>query len=343
MSDTATVSQKWRNVSAGPRQVKDANRAISALRSEGTAHDEITGVIGGEEHSWSYMSLMSPPRAEVAALDEAIRAKYGHEITRENVRAIIADYEAALPEARKSRPVEDNRRSADEEAKRNAVAAERATAEKAERDARDAVLNAVMAKAPAGVKALIVAEYRVDASDPMTDYFASRTQRTVAIGWRHSSREDFRALHAAAAQFTETAGVEFTEHRDNHSMGAGNYLSDHGWAGAGSGWLIKSADLPCKWVHVTEDALPERSAATEGGNGFYDQRGNWIPQADSSGGAVTVSPSSLGREGVVEIRFAERPADDVITGLKAHGFRWARGNRCWYGSDTAYANALATA
>ena len=319
----------WQNISAGPRQVKDLNKALSALRSEGQAHDELYGVTGGDEHRSTLIAMMSPVRPEVTALDLAIREKHGYQVTRDNVREIIADYAAAQPEARTSRPVVDARRSPEEDAELKAAQAARDAEYQAKRDAENAVLDQVMAKAPKGAKALIVAEWREDASDIMTDYFASHTRRTVAIGWRYSSREDFRALHTAAAQFSETAAVEFSEHRDNYSMGAGNYLSDHGWAGSGSGWLIKSASLPCKWVNLSEDAIPHATA-----------RPSSAPV--SGDGNVKVSPSSLGREGVVEIRFSDRPADDVLVGLKAHGFRWARGNRCWYGSDTAYAETLAT-
>jgi len=280
---TATETRKWQNVSAGPRQVKDLNRAMGSLRSEGQSRVEITGVIGGREWRSRTMAMFGAVRPEVTELDEAIKAKYGHEITRDNVRAIIADYEAALTEARKSTPVEDSRRSAEEDTALQARMAERDAAVQAQEDARNAVLNAVLAKAPAGAKALIYAEQCQDESDPMTDYFHSATVRTVAIGWRFSGREDFRALRAAAGQFAETAHMasdetlsawheargfrqhhqDALEHRDNHSMGAGNYLSDHGWAGSGSGWLVKSAGLPCKWVHLTEDAIPATVAAPE--------------------------------------------------------------------------------
>jgi len=362
MSITATASQKWQNISAGPRQVKDLNRAIGALRSEGQSHDEITGVIGGDERRTTLISMCEPARAEVTALEEAIRTKYGHQVTRENVRAIIADYEAAMPGARKSRPVEDNRRSPEEDAGLKAKIAARDAEYQAQRDAGNAVLTAVMAKAPAGAKALIFAEYHEDTSDLMTDYHGSRTTRTVAIGFRSGSREDFRQLRAAAARFPETAHMasedalaawheangyrrhdqDTLEHRGNWSMGGGNYLSDHDAASYGTGWVIRSRDFPCSYVGLTEDAIPAAPIAPKSGNGFYDQRGNWIPQA-GTGGAVTVSPSSLGREGVVEVRFADKPAADVLEGLKARGFRWARGNRCWYGTDVEYANALATA
>lgn len=332
----------WQNASAGPRQVKDLRRAISALLGEGRTHDERTGVIGGEERTFSPMSLMDPPRPEVAALDEAIRAKYGSAVTRENVRAIIADYEAALPEARKSRPVDDRRRTPEEDAEITARAAERAAADKAGRDAQAALLAQVTAKAPRGAKALIFAEYHEDTSDVQSDYFSSRVTRTVAIGFRTSSREDFRALRAAAGQFPETAHLASEEalaawlgsspatleYRDNYSGGGGNYLSDHGSSSYGTGWVVRSREFPCSYVHLTEDAVP---ASRPG------------PELPGGPGAVTLSPSSIGREGVVEIRFSEKPAEEARDALTAHGFRWARGNRCWYGTDIAYAEALAAA
>jgi hypothetical protein len=341
---TGTELIRWQNISAGPRQVKDLTTAMSKLRAEGQTHDELTGVIGSDEHRSTLMTMFGGHRPEVTALDEAIRAKHGYQITRENVRQIIADYEAAMPEARKSRPTEDCRRTPEEDAERRAASAARDAEYQAKRDAEQSVLSQVIAKAPHGAKALIFAEYHEDASDLMTDYHASRVTRTVAIGYRYSSREDFRALRAAAGQFPETAHMsgEECERRDNYSMGAGNYLSDHGSANSGTGWVVKSREFPCSYVHLTEDAIPEAPAA--GGRGFYDQRGNWIPQGSSPApvDGVTVRPSSIGRDGVVEIVFPGRPGDDVLAELKARGFRWARGNRCWYGTDTAYAESLRT-
>lgn len=268
------MSQKWQNISAGPRQVKDLQKAMGALQWEGKNHDEITGVVGGEERRSTFAGMCEPPRAEVTALDEAIRARYDHQITRENVRAIIADYEAALPEARKSRPVVDSRRSADEAADLAAKMAAQTAEREAREAAQNAILEQVMAKAPPGAKALIYAEYHEDTSDLMTDYHGSRTTRTVAIGFRTGSREDFRQLRAAAAAFPETAHMASDEtlaeweqanrervyrrleHRENYSMGGGNFLSDHNSSDSGSGWVVKSRDFPCQWVSLTEDAIP---------------------------------------------------------------------------------------
>lgn len=345
----ATEQGKWRNVSAGPRQLADLEKAVRALHAEGRTHDELTGVIGGDEHRASLMSVFSPPRPEVLDLEAKIRADYGGIVTSGNVRQVIAAYEAVLPEARQSRRVDDQRRTPEEDAELKAKAAERAAAEQADREDANAVLAGVLAKAPASAKALIIAEYHEDTSDSQTDYQGSQVMCTVAIGFRYSSREDFAALRAAAAQFPDTAhmasddtlaawleaqgsrpgSVGPLEHRENYSMGSGNYLSDHGSARGGTGWVVRSADLGGRWLHLTEDAIPGAPAPAVAP----------VPTTVADG-QVTIRPSSIGRGGVVEVVFASKPAPEVIEGMHRHGFRWARRNRCWYGTDTAYAESL---
>ena len=140
--------------------------------------------------------------------------------------------------------------------------------------------------------AIIYAQLEKDTSDPMSDHFGSRTERTVVLGVRTTKREDFRKLRAAAATFPETAHLgpgrgrymvlasvvssgwyyaqspihhkvfstaeaadvaiaeatpipdvtyqihaEVIEHRDNHSMGAGNWLGYDRY----SGWQVRSS------------------------------------------------------------------------------------------------------
>jgi hypothetical protein len=332
-SSTRTSLQNWTNISAGPRQVKDVAKAVSALHWEGKTFVQLYGVTGGTEHRSVMTSPFGQVRPEAVALDLAIRERFGYQITKANTRDILAAYTAAVTEAETSRPVEDERRTPEADAEIQAKMAEQGAAQQAKQDASDAILAGVLAKAPRGAKALIIAEWHEDASDPMSDYSASHTTRTVAIGFRSSSRENFLALTAAAKAFPETAGTTFTEHRDNHSMGAGNYLSDHGWAGSGTGWLIRSRDIPASgkmtYLDLTGDAIPDSAPARP------------ARSAPPRGNGVTISPSSIGRAGVVEVRFDAKPVTEVIASLKSHGFRWARGNACWYGTDTAFADSLA--
>ena len=108
---------------------------MGALLTEGKSFDELTGVVGGEERRWTMSAPFNPVRPEVVALHEGIKARHGHKVTRATVRGIIADYEAALAEAVKSRPADDKRRTPEQEAERLAAeqAAEQAAAEEAER------------------------------------------------------------------------------------------------------------------------------------------------------------------------------------------------------------------
>jgi predicted RNA methylase len=265
MSSTETP-RKWQNAGAGPRQVKDLEKAMSALRWEGKNRTELYGVVGGDEHSSVVADMVGPVRDEVAALDKAIREAHGYQVTRDNVRQIIADYGDAQLEAIKSRPVDDNRRTPEEGAKLTAARDAQNAAQEAKRSASaDLLAKLLMTRAPAGAKALIYAEYHQDTSDPMTDYFGSRVTRTVAIGFRTSAREDFRALRAAAAAFPETAHLAAgdTEHRENYSMGGGNFLSDHGSSDSGTGWVVRSRDFPCAYLSLTQDATPEPQSTPE--------------------------------------------------------------------------------
>lgn len=65
--------------------------------------------------------------------------------------------------------------------------------------------EAIKANAPAGATGVIVAEFETDQSDMQTDYFATRTERTVFLGYRFTAKESFKALRKAAATFAETA------------------------------------------------------------------------------------------------------------------------------------------
>lgn len=272
----------------------------------------------------------------------------------------------------------------------------------------------IAARAPKRAQAIVYAQLDEDQSDLMTDYHASRTVRTVAIGWRTGAREDFRQLRAAAARFEPTkhmgpgrdvftvrvviAGFsngktsmygnsthhvgdyshwhnelqgdtrgktfeteaeveaflksqppipdtwtrderdepvkmsfkwsthrESVEHRENYSMGAGNYLkasSRHC-----DGWKVRSSDLSRGW---SRDELLEVAPclfAHEAGNAPATEAGEVLKGEDF---AVT---KSTVKEGNVEIRFGAKPSAMVREMLKAAGFRWTFQGACWYGPE----------
>jgi hypothetical protein len=360
---TDTTTRKWINVDAGPRQIKNVEKALRDVSWEGKTFTRLSGVMGEPEGPYNRTTMTSPlgqARPETAEVLRAVGERFDYQVTRKTLPDILAALESARVALVASRPIEDERITQDEQRERNDASRAREVERAAESAIDDALRAEVIAKMPAGAKALIVAQCKEDQSDPMTDYFANSTTRCVAIGWRMTSREDFKRLHAVAGTFVETAHLasaealvawsadqypegttnyvakDAGEHRDNYSMGAGNYLSDHGWDGSGSGWVVKSYSVhgdnidtaAAWWPRITEVHLPDPDAPVSNG-------------ADAVAGTDGVIVRAGTRAGYVELVFPAKPSEEVRNGLKSHGFRWARGNACWYGRDIAYANSVA--
>ena len=317
----------WVADGLGPIQIKRVKEAISGLHREGRTFVELTGVVGQpeSEHRSTLWSPMSAMRDDVDEAEQDLIRRFGH-LTPANHKEVIAALNEAAVEARRRVPVNDQRITAEESAERAARMSRINEEQAAKSRERNAAWSAVLAKVPPGAQAVIVATQNVDKSDAMTDYFASETTRAVAIGWRFSKRESFEEMRAAAATFEPTAGLakQEAEHRDNYSMGAGNYLGQNpNW---GSGWTVKSYPLTTSYSpHVAvEDHLPSPRP----------KRSATVPSsARSTSSGITVSPSSIGRAGVIELRFPSKPDEEVRSQLKAAGFRWARSNACWYGPE----------
>jgi hypothetical protein len=106
------------------------------------------------------------------------------------------------------------------------------------------VAAALLKDAPA----VIIARHREDQSDAQTDYFASRTTRTVVLAASKHTRSLFPEMRKAAARFLDTAGLETggVEHRETYSMGAGIYLSQ-GEFRHDTGWEIRKTTRGIAW------------------------------------------------------------------------------------------------
>ncbi len=100
--------------------------------------------------------------------------------------------------------------------------------------------------APAGTKAVIMAEHEVDDCDSMSDYFNVKTTKRVVLGYSKHTRRLFSEMRkvAAASSMAETlSGIiesgKDAEHREDYSMGHGLYLK----AGRtyGTGWTVRKS------------------------------------------------------------------------------------------------------
>lgn len=96
-------------------------------------------------------------------------------------------------------------------------------------DARAAELQIqIDAIRPAWAVCPLVAELEIDDCDSQSDYFNTKTAKTVLIGWSKHERDLFPEMRKAAATYAETAGLATApasaEHREKYSMGSGYYL-----------------------------------------------------------------------------------------------------------------------
>lgn len=118
-------------------------------------------------------------------------------------------------------------------------------------DKRDAKAD-FLANLPEDAVSIIFAEEHDNQTDLMSDYFAHRIVRRVAIGYTTSKRTSFRAMRKAAANFPATAHLldasKEAEHRENYSMGGGYYLKDGGRHH--DGWAVRMT--PVEWFSVDE-------------------------------------------------------------------------------------------
>lgn len=115
MTTTTTPQPKWTST-AGPLQTKTVKTALGELATEHKQFIQLDGIVGGPERSHSYCSLFSQAkRDDVTAAETSIAEQFNYTITSENYKQIVTAVSAALPALKDNRPIEDKRRSPDEE------------------------------------------------------------------------------------------------------------------------------------------------------------------------------------------------------------------------------------
>lgn len=318
---------KWVAEGLSKEQLLTANKAFASIRRAGRSSVEILGVIGGEETQYTIESPFGEISPAATTAIARLEAEYGCKLTPDNINVFIADCTATAKSILDAAPVIDKRITAEEDARRKAERAESIEKDRANRLANIQALGTV----PTGATALIIAELHEDDCDSMRDHYGKKILKRVAIGWRFSKREDFRALRTAAETYPPTAhlGMEAPktiEHRESYSGGAGYYLKQGGrWD---SGWCVYSCTCWQETMTGTwEFAIPATTKPV-------------TAPANIVAGKCTISvnPEKAG----IEIRFESRPTDDVLNQIRGAGWRWSRYNRCWYTRNSDASLAWAT-
>jgi hypothetical protein len=122
--------------------------------------------------------------------------------------------------------------------------------ERNRRAERAAEFEAKLAELAGSNKGVVVAEYRVDDSDLQSDYWGHTTSARVILGFTKTARNLFPNMRKHAATWENTAHLatapKKAEHRENWSMGGGNYLKDG--SRHGTGWSVSI--IPLEWAGV---------------------------------------------------------------------------------------------
>lgn len=148
-----TEPRKWKTL-AGPIQSKKVRKALEDINWEGRTYTELSGVIGGEEHSFSFTQVWGGQRADSIKAAADVAAKFDWTVTRDNYQAIIDECVRQVAELRKNRPVKDTRRTPEQEAERIQRGKELAAKRAAEEAERKAAHEVVMAEQRAKEQAL---------------------------------------------------------------------------------------------------------------------------------------------------------------------------------------------
>lgn len=190
------------------------------------------------------------------------------------------------------------------------------------RKADKAAAQAVLDKAPSWAVSVLVAELEENQSCLYTDYHGSQTVRSIALCYSKHNRNLFSEMRKAAKLLPmlgeHTPIDEWTENRQNYSMGGGMFLSESEY-GRYSGWKIRKTSLAyCTQALIDPLAFPQQQSATK-----------------SEAVEVTEATYQLNDEkNGIEIMFPGKPSEEVRNKLKGARFRWSRRQGLWYAKQS---------
>ncbi len=177
---------------------------------------------------------------------------------------------------------------------------------------------------PKWATSFIVAEFKKDESDSMSDYFHASTQKRLLLAWSASDRMNFKEMRQAALNAEETKSIIDGLEDDKYHRICGNYY--HGWTvkkyriGSMNSW---NDDFVADPENIR---LPKESAS--------------VSSAPAPLGNYPAACKLNKSKGGIEIYFNSKPSTATLDHLKANGFRWGKFNKCWYRTDCEAARRI---
>lgn len=184
-------------------------------------------------------------------------------------------------------------------------------------------------------------EITFDDSHPQSDYFAPHRQigSDLCLGLARKGPKTEKLAKSILAKYPELNKYKFTWHVENYSMGHGNYLiSEHTGIrmkhGAYDGRREVETRFEIRFDTYAKDMYPYKNYTSA----ELMQSPNETDQA-FQGADVTMRLNDE-KEGV-ELKFTEKPSEEIIASLRIAGFRWSRPKRIWYAKQNERTIAFA--
>ena len=245
----------------------------------------------------------------ITTVSEGIASDWIDRAARLNVEAITPDAAATMLEQAETATAERH----DIERTKREEQAQRVS------EWRDSIRD----KVPTWAKAVIIAELEEDDSDTMTDYFNTKTTKTVILGFSKHTRDLFPEMRKAALNYERTANLAdappSAEHRQKYSMGGGYFLKASGTYS--SGWKISKQTFYNRGNDVAE-CVPYGEWAVA------DTPTKQATSTAPTAGGVTIEEHTHTKKGFQMwiVCLADRVDRDTYTAL----LDTARASRGWY-------------
>src|SRR6266702_832971 len=228
--------QQWENGGAGPIQINRFNKAWRSLHCEHVTSIRLSGTIGVSESRCAMMSIGDRThREDVTKSQEGIGKDFNWTLTKQNAAFVVGVIETAIAEAKKNRPVKDERETQEAVTARNAQSLqyeeERKQKQQLERAKFVELYGTGETVTAVPGQMCLVAQLCYDNSDCQSDYFDRHATLSPAFALLVVSeqRKTESLARMAVGVSPLLKGVEFSWHVEQWSMGHGNYLESKGF------------------------------------------------------------------------------------------------------------------
>ena len=184
-------------------------------------------------------------------------------------------------------------------------------------------------------------EITFDDSHPQSDYFAPHRQigSDLCLGLAQKGPKTERIARSILAKYPELNKYKFTWHVENYSMGHGNYLiSEHTGIrmkrGAYDGRQEVETRFEIRFDTYAKEMYPYKNYSPSDALQDSNDTGQAFQRMD-----VTMRLNDE-KEGV-ELKFTEKPSEEIMASLRIAGFRWSRPKRLWYAKQNERTIAFA--